>query len=186
MENKTQIIRTEIIRVLNESGKIRSSELIRRVSKKIDNKKMIYREISSLVESGEIERKIHDKSHIEYALIDLSELVNEQLKGIYNELEKNFAKFNKTYEIMTNDEKYQQRVRMITQLIHVTQATQSTMRLLSYYPSYKKDKMFSQINRKIDDIWKKTMDSIIHQPEEDFLNDVINNLRIKVNMQSIN
>ena len=64
MENDLKIIRIEIIRVLNENGKIRSSELVKRVAKKVGNEKMIYREISSLVESGEIEKKnLQQTSH---------------------------------------------------------------------------------------------------------------------------
>jgi len=51
------IIKTEILRVLNESGKIRGSELTSRVIKKVGNEKMVHREISALVESGEVEKK---------------------------------------------------------------------------------------------------------------------------------
>ncbi len=57
MENDLKIIRIEIMRVLNENGKTRSSELVKRVAKKTGNEKIIYREISFLVESGEIEKK---------------------------------------------------------------------------------------------------------------------------------
>jgi len=60
----SDIIRTEIIRVLNENGKIRGNELVSRVIKKVGNEKLVYREISSLVESGEVEKKMHSKSHI--------------------------------------------------------------------------------------------------------------------------
>jgi hypothetical protein len=52
------------------------------------------------------------------------------------------------------------------------------MKLLSYYPAFKKDKMFSQINRKISDCWQTIMEIITHQPEENFLNDILANLRV--------
>ena len=52
------------------------------------------------------------------------------------------------------------------------------MKLLSFYPTFKKDKMFSQINRKIDDCWHAIMNIISHQTEEVFLNEVLANLRI--------
>ena len=52
------------------------------------------------------------------------------------------------------------------------------MRLLSFYPSFKKDKMFSQINRKIDDCWQEIMNVIAHQTEEHFLNEILENLRL--------
>ena len=87
MDESTNLIRTEIIRVLNENGKTRSSELVKRVIKKVGNEKMTYREISSLVESGEIEKIVYSKSHIEYDLINLSESVNKQLKNVYTELD---------------------------------------------------------------------------------------------------
>ena len=57
MITDSNIIRTEILRVLNESGKIRGSELTSRVIKKVGNEKMVHREISLLVESGEVEKK---------------------------------------------------------------------------------------------------------------------------------
>ena len=73
MDKNSEIIRTEVIRILNESGKIRSNELAKRVIKKVGSEKTVYREISELVESGEIERTIHSRSHIEYELINLHE-----------------------------------------------------------------------------------------------------------------
>jgi len=61
------------------------------------------------------------------------------------------------------------------------------MKLLSHYPTFKKDKMFSQITRKIGDCWENIMDSIVHQPEEEFLNEVIANLRIsQIGSESVN
>ena len=84
MDKNSEIIRTEVIRILNESGKIRSNELAKRVIKKVGSEKTVYREISELVESGEIERTIHSRSHIEYELINLHESVNNQLKNLHN------------------------------------------------------------------------------------------------------
>ena len=52
------------------------------------------------------------------------------------------------------------------------------MKLLSFYPIFKKDKMFSQIKRRIDDSWQSIMENIAHQPEEDFLNEILGNLRM--------
>ena len=57
MVTDSNIIRTEILRVLNESGKIRGNELTSRVVKRVGNEKMVHREISLLVESGEVEKK---------------------------------------------------------------------------------------------------------------------------------
>ncbi len=71
MNKNLEIIRTEIIRILNENGKIRGTELAKRVIEKVGNEKIVYREISALVEAGEIEKKVHDRSHIEYELINL-------------------------------------------------------------------------------------------------------------------
>ena len=87
MDKNLEVIRTEIIRVLNENGKTRGTELAKRVIKKAGNEKIVYREISSLVEAGEIEKKVHSKSHIEYELINLDESVNKQLKNLHKETE---------------------------------------------------------------------------------------------------
>ena len=70
MDKNSEIIRIEIIRILNENGKFRGTELANRVIKKVGNEKTVYREISSLVETGEIEKKVHSRAHIEYELIN--------------------------------------------------------------------------------------------------------------------
>lgn len=56
MKNNSEIIKTEILRIINESGKIRSTELVKRVTKSMGNEKIVYRKISELIESGEIEK----------------------------------------------------------------------------------------------------------------------------------
>ncbi|QLH06627.1 hypothetical protein [Nitrosopumilus ureiphilus] len=179
MDKDSQIIRTEIIRILNENGKIRGTELAKRVIEKMGNEKIVYREISALVEAGEIEKKVHSRSHIEYELINLYESVNNQLKSLHKEIETVFEEI-KNFNTISNEEKFSfhERLRAIIHLIHIVQSTDGIMKLLSYYPAFKKDKMFSQVNRKIEDCWKIIMDDIAHQPEDDFLNEILANLRI--------
>jgi len=87
MDKNSEIIRIEILRILNENGKIRGNELAKRVIKKVGNEKIVYREISSLVEAGEIDKKVHSRAHIEYELINLDESANEQLKNLHKEIE---------------------------------------------------------------------------------------------------
>ena len=179
MKKNSEIIRIEIIRILNENGKIRGTELAKRVIEKVGNEKMVYREISELVEAGEIEKKVHSRSHIEYDLINLSESVNSQLKNLHKEIEIIFdeiSNFNST----SIEEKFSfhERLRSVIHSIHIVQSTDGVMKLLSYYPAFKKDKMFSQINRKINDCWEIIMNTIAHQPEDNFLNEILANLRI--------
>ena len=95
MDEKSEIIKTEIIRILNESGKIRGNELAKRVIEKVGNEKIVFREISELVEKGEIEKTVHSRAHIEYELIDLSESVNTQLKNLHNEINLIFEEIKK-------------------------------------------------------------------------------------------
>jgi len=179
MKKNLEIIRTEIIRILNENGKIRGTELAKRVIERVGNEKMVYREISELVEAGEIEKKIHDRSHIEYELINLSESVNNQLKNLHKEIDMIFDEID-NFDITIKEEKFSfhERLRSVIHSINIVQSTDGIMKLLSYYPAFRKDKMFSQINRKIDDCWEVIMDAIAHQPEKDFLNEILANLRI--------
>ena len=179
MDKNSEIIRTEILRILNESGKIRGNELAKRVIKKVGNEKIVYREISSLVEEGEIDKKIHSKAHIEYELINLDESINEQLKNLHKEIEIIYDEINK-FKVTTEQEKftYQERLRSVIHLIHIVQSTDGIMKLLSNYPSYKKDKMFSQINRRLNDSWQTIMEIISLQVEDNFLNEILSNLRV--------
>ncbi len=179
MKKNSEIIRTEIIRILNENGKTRGTELAKRVIKRVGNEKMVYREISELVEAGEIEKKIQSRSHIEYELINLSESVNNQLKNLHKEIEIIYDEIS-NFDITSKEEKFSfhERLRSVIHSINIVQSTDGVMKLLSYYPAFKKDKMFSQINRKINDCWEAIMNSIAHQPEDDFLNEILANLRI--------
>jgi len=179
MDKNSEIIRTEIIRILNENGKIRGTELVKRVIKKVGSEKIIYREISELIESGEIEKKIHSRAHIEYELINLYESVNNQLKNIYKEINMIFDEIL-NFNNISKEEKFsfQERLRSIIHIIHIVQSTDGIMKLLSGYPTFKKDKMFSQVNRKIEDCWQLIMNIIAHQPEENFLNEILSNLRL--------
>jgi len=188
MDKNSEIIRTEIIRILNENGKIRGSELAKRVIKKVGNEKIVYREISTLVEAGNIEKTVHSRSHIEYELINLYESVNTQLKNLHGEINLIFEEI-KNFEQTSKEEdfSYHQRLRDTIHIIHTIQSSESIMKLLSYYPIFKKDRMFSQIKRKISDCWEITMNSMIHQPEEDFLNEIIKNIQVgKINSKNLN
>ncbi|MGV7226570.1 MAG: hypothetical protein ACQ9CV_06590 [Nitrosopumilus sp.] len=179
MDKNSEIIKTEIIRILNENGKIRGTELAKRVIAKVGNEKIVYREISALVEAGEIDKKVHSRSHIEYELINLSESVNTQLKNLHKEVEmiyEEIMNFDKSVE--EENFSFHERLRSIIHQIHIVQSTGGIMKMLSYYPAFKKDKMFSQITRKINDCWETIMNSIAHQEEGDFLNEVLANLRI--------
>ena len=179
MDKNSEIIRTEIIRILNENGKIRGTELAKRVMEKVGNEKTVYREISSLVESGEIEKKVHSRSHIEYELINLYESVNNQLRNLHKETEIIYEEILNFKNACENEKlSIHERLRGVIHLIQIIQSTNGIMRLLSFYPAFKKDKMFPQINRKIDDSWEAIMSVIAHQQEEGFLNEVLANMRI--------
>ena len=154
MDKNSEIIRTEIIRVLNENGKTRGRDLAKRVIQKVGNEKTVYREISALVESGEIEKRVHSRSHIEYELIDLSESVSNQLKNLYEEIKIVQKEIKNFVEKSTEDKlSYFERLRLTIHLINVVQSTESIMRLLSFYPAFKKDNMFADliyVNTKIE------------------------------------
>ena len=187
MDEKSEIIKTEIIRILNESGKIRGNELAKRVIEKVGNEKIVFREISELVEKGEIEKTVHSRSYIEYELIDLSESVNTQLKNLHNEINLIFEEIKKFQNSKDENFSHHERLRNTIHLIQIIQSAESIMKLLSYYSTFKKDKMFSQIKRKINDCWDALMNSIIHQPEVDFLNEIITNLQVgKKNQNNFN
>jgi len=179
MDKNSEIIRIEIIRILNESGKIRGTDLAKRVIEKVGNEKTVYREISHLVEAGEIEKKVYDRSHIEYELINLYESVNNQLKNIYSEIMVIFDEITNFKKISVDGNfSFHERLRLIIHQIQVVQTIDGVMKLLSYYPSFKKDQMFSQVIRKISDCWEAIMDSIVHQSEGNFLNEILANLNI--------
>lgn len=188
MDKNSEIIKTEIIRILNENGKTRGTELAKKVIQKVGNEKIVYREISALVESGEIDKKVHSRSHIEYELINLSDSVNSQLKNLHKEVDMIYEEIS-IFEKISREENfsYHERLRSIIHQIHIIQSTDGIMKLLSYYPAFRKDKMYSQITRKINDCWESIMNNIVHQDEEGFLNEVLANLRIgQIDSKNIN
>ena len=143
MDKNSEIIRTEIVRILNENGKIRGTELAKRVIKKVGNEKTVYREISALVETGEVEKKVHSRAHIEYELINLYESVSNQLKNLHKEINIIFDEIH-NFEQTCKEEKvsFHERLRSTTYLINIVQSSDSIMKLLSYYPAFKKIKCF--------------------------------------------
>ena len=179
LDKNSEIIRIEIIRILNENGKTRGTELAKRVMEKVGNEKTVYREISALVESGDIEKRVHSRAHIEYELVNLYESVNNQLKNLHSEIKTIFEEIENFDNISKAENfSFHERLRSIIHLIQIVQSTDGIMKLLSFYPTFRKDKMFPQINRKIDDCWQAIMTSISHQPEDVFLNEILANLRI--------
>lgn len=188
MKHNSEIIKTEIIRILNESGKISGSELVKRVTKKVGSEKLVYREIGALIESGEIERKIHDKKHIEYELINLYESVNNQLKNLFREIAVIDEEIQNFDAISKKDNySFHERLRSVIHFIQIVQSIDSIMKLLSFYPAFKKDRMFPQINRKIRDSWNEIMKLISCQKEEEFLNEVFSNIRVsELNSRIVN
>ncbi len=188
MDKNSEIIRIEIIRILNENGKIRAGELAKRVMEKVGNEKTVYREISALVQSGDIEKRVHSRSHIEYELVNLYESVNNQLKNLHSEVKIIFEEIESFEDISKmENHSFNQRLMSIIHFIQIVQSTDGIMKLLSFYPTFRKDKMFPQINRKIDDCWQAIMSTISHQPEDVFLNEILSNLRIShINSKNIN
>lgn len=188
MDKNSEIIRTEIIRILNENGRTRGTELAKRVVAKVGNEKTVYREISALVESGDIEKRVHSRSHIEYELVNLYESVNNQLKNLHKEINMIYEEIN-DFESVSKSENFtfHERLRSIIHIIQIVQSTDGVMKLLSFYPTFRKDKMFPQVNRKIDDCWQAIMKNISRQPEDVFLNEVLANLRIShIDSQNVN
>jgi len=122
---------------------------------------------------------VHSRAHIEYELINLSESVNNQLKDLHSEIELVYEEIVNFDEI-TKEEgfSFHQRLRSVIHQIHIVQSTDGIMKMLSYYPTFKKDKMYSQIIRKINDCWEAIMNNITHQQENDFLNEILANLRM--------
>ena len=179
MNKNSEIIRTEIMRVLNENGKTRGTELAKRVIKRMGNEKTVYREISSLVESGEIEKMVHSRSHIEYEIVNLSESVSGQLKNLHHEIEMIYGEIGGFEDAVGSEGfSFQERLMSVIHQIQIVQSTDGIMRLLSHYPEFRKDRMFSQVTRKIDDCWESIMGNVARQPEAEFLNEVLANLRI--------
>ena len=188
MKGSSEIIKIEILRIINENGKIRGTELVKRVTKSVGSEKIVYREIGELVESGEIEKKIYSKDHIEYDLVNLQESANKQLKNMFKEL-KIISKEIENFNTISKEKKiiFQERLRIVIHFIHTIQSLDGIMRILSFYPTFKKDKMFSQINRKINDCWEVIMSIIAHQEEDEFLNQTLSNMRVShMNSRNLN
>ena len=179
MNSDSDVIKTEIIRILNENGNLRDTDLVRQVVKRVGNEKAVYKEISALVQAGEIERHVHNKTYIEYELVNLSKAISSQLKDLYHDVEMIYTKIDNFLAISDEESfTFYERLRSVIHQIHIVQSTDGIMRLLSYYPAFKKDQMYSQITRKIVDCWETIMNNIDHQPEDRFLNDVLVNLRV--------
>ncbi len=156
----SDIIRAEIMRILNENGRTRGTELAKRAIKKVGDEKTVY-----------------DKSHIEYEIINYDKLASEQLEEIYYNIDTVFV----TTQEFSLDERipFYDRLRHVVDLIYAIEDINGMMRMLSFYPTFKRDKMFGQIIRRVDDCWHEIMKVISSQKERDFIDSVFDCLRAR-------
>ena len=171
----SEIIRAEIMRILNENGRTNGTELAKRAISKVGNEKTVYAEISAMVESGRIEKRVYSKSHIEYEIINYDKLASEQLEEIYNNVDMLFITIQ-NFETDENGSFYD-RLRHVIHLIYAIEDNNAMMKILSFYPTFSRDKMFRQVTRRIDDCWYEIMEVVSSQDEQDFIDNVFDSLR---------
>ena len=189
MNKALDVVKVEIVRILSENGTLRDADLVRQVLRKVgSSEKTVYQGISALVQAGEIERRVHSKTYVEYGLVNLSEAISNQLKNLYQEIKMTHTEISNFLGVSDREDfTFYERLQSVIHQIHVVQSTDGIMRLLSYYPAFKKDQMYSHITRKITDCWEAIMGNIDHQTEEHFLNDVLVNLRVsRFDSQNVN
>ena len=170
-------IRHEIRHVL-KSGRTRGKKLADQVIEKIGSEKTVYREIQQMHDSGEIRRIEINRANVEYELVKLSDYVNDNLKQVLDFLD-NVNDGLKRYDDQFKNKKitplHIQRLAELVINIKRLQNCESRLRILSFFPVFRKSKMFSEIQDKKEKTWKFLISLIAHNPESNFVNEMLIN-----------
>ena len=170
-------IRHEIREILR-SGHTRGKQLADQVIEKIGSEKTVYREMKNMCDSGEIRKIEHNRANIEYELVNLSDYVDNNLKQVLDFLD-NVNDSLKRYDDRIKNEKitlqYIERLAGLVFDIKRLQNCESRLRILSLFPAFEKSKMFSEIHDKKEKTWKFLISLIAHNPESNFVNEMLVN-----------
>jgi len=173
----TEKIRHEIRHVL-KSGRTRGKKLADQVMEKIGSEKTVYREIQQMHDSGEIRRIEINRANVEYELVRLSDYVNDNLKQVLDFLD-NINDSLKRYDDQFKNKKitplHVQRLAELVLNIKRFQNCESRLRILSVFPAFRKSKIFFEIHDKKEKTWKFLISLIAHNPESNFVNEMLVN-----------
>jgi len=170
-------IRHEIREILR-SGHTRGKQLADQVIEKIGSEKTVYREMKNMCDSGEIRKIEHNRANIEYELVNLSDYVDNNLKQVLDFLDNvndNLKRYDEQFENKKITLQYIQRLADLVFTIKRLQNCESRLRILSLFPAFEKSKMFSEIHDKKEKTWKFLISLITHNPESQFVNEMLIN-----------
>jgi len=171
----TMEIRHEIRDILS-GGAARSKDLADRVIRKVGSEKTVYREIKLMCESGEIKKNESNRANITYELVDLSREVDVNLGKMNKQMDEISKYIKESHEIIdSNKDPNLFTLTVMVTAIKELQKFEARMKILSYFPAYKKAKQFEKINSKSDKVWDEIFHLVAHSKSKNFINELMVN-----------
>ena len=177
MSLDTAKIRHEIRKVLND-GSTRSTKIVEKVKKKVGSEKTIYRQIQEMAKSGELQANVHNRAHIEYELVKVTNRVKNYLQDLSDILKHTNERLDRLHNAMENKKtrpQYLQRLFTIVTSIKQIQTIESRLRILSTLPRFKKSSSLIGLERRIDNTWKTIIGLVGQQHEKIFFDELLMN-----------
>jgi len=158
-------IRSEIRRILESGGKLRSKELAEEVMKKIGSEKTVYREIKKMAESGELQKFEINKGHVEYELVEAAKHIDNFIGPLHNhllEIDAHFSTFADYLERFQEPLKYQMSLSDLVTEAKNLQKIETRLRIYKSFPAIKKSKYFRYSEKNLEKCWESIVFHILH------------------------
>lgn len=168
-------IRHEIRHIL-QGGQTRSKDLADRVIQKVGSEKTVYREIKLMYDSGEIKKNESNRANITYELADLSKEIESYLSIMNRQLDEILEYINESHEKLDSKNTFPlQALTVMVTTIRELQKFEARLKIMSYFPAFKKTKQFNEIHLKSNNVWDDIFHLIAHQKDKNLINELMIN-----------
>jgi len=170
----TEEIRSDIKRILEKEGIMRSARLTDKVEVVVGSEKTIYREIKAMAENGDI-RKTGSGHNISYDIPTATEKHRLVLFHLLEYAENNWEHLDRSHiKIVNKKQLYPiEALGDIVFGIKQLQTIETRFKIFKLYPALKKSKDWEKLEKQIEKNWKFIRSLIIHNIERSGKSDIV-------------
>ena len=173
-------IRHEIKHILELSGKVRSTELVEKVSKSVNvSHKPVYRELKFLVESEAIKKMEHNRANIEYESVDFKETV-DTYSNYFNKKLLEFDKKLSDWHDSFQKKEYLRQMFGLKPLVKALQNIEAEYSILQNFGMFQNSKKLKGIRKLIEKRWANILGMIHITKNKKAVNELLLTLRYEV------
>ena len=178
----TEEIRSDIKRILEKEGIMRSARLTDKVEVVVGSEKTIYREIKAMAENGDI-RKTGSGHNISYDIPTTTEKHRLVLFHLLEYAENNWEHLDRSHFKIVNKKQLVplEALMDIVSGIKQLQTIETRFRIFKMYPALKKSKDWDKLEKQIEKNWKSIRALIAHNIERSGKSDIVGEVLMNFN-----